>query len=150
MKLDVLGDRPQHTLPPSLGQNRRSNLLEIDKQANKWPAATCGGIKGGCTPLCSSTAGCRQLRAKMAKIIIFHGFFRRCFRTPRCIPMKFESSIVMYSPIHLPKYQPNRPTGGRAIGRGIWQSKAKNGENCHFSSVFPPPLPHTSSHPNEI
>ena len=44
MKLDVLGDRPQHTLPPSLGQDRRSNLLGIDKQANKWPAATCGGI----------------------------------------------------------------------------------------------------------
>ena len=46
MKLDVLGDRPQHTLPPSLGQNRRSNLLGIDKQANKWPAATCGEYKG--------------------------------------------------------------------------------------------------------
>ena len=111
-------------------------------------------LTSGCRPLVGeykgATAGCRQLRAKMAKIIIFRGFFRRCFRTPRCIPMKFESSIVMYSPIHLPKYQPNRPTGGRAIGRGVWQSKAKNGENCHFSSVFPPPLSHTSSHPNEI
>ena len=44
MKLDVLGDRPQHTQPPSLGLNGKGNLLGIDKQDNKWPAATCGSI----------------------------------------------------------------------------------------------------------
>ena len=52
-------------------------------------------------------------------------------------------------PIHLLKYQPNWPTGGRAMGHGVWRSKANNSENHNFSAVFPLLLPHTLSHPNE-
>ena len=60
-----------------------------------------------------------QLRQKMAKIIDFFRFFRRCSHTPCRIPMKFESSVAIYSPVHLLKFQSNRLTGGRAIARTV-------------------------------
>ena len=72
--------------------------------------------------------------------IIFQHFFQRYSRTPRRIPIKFESSVVMHSPIEILNFQPNWPTGGRATGRTVgqlWQKMAKIIGFSGFSAAAP-------------
>ena len=61
----------------------------------------------------------RQTRRKMAKIIIFCQVFRCYSRIPRRAPTKFVSFIATPLPYKILKFQPNWPTGSRAIGRGM-------------------------------
>ena len=62
------------------------------------------------------------------KTTIFAGFcqfFSHCFRVPRRAPMKFTSFVDIPGPVNLIKFQPNRHTGGWAIGRAVGQPGQK-------------------------
>ena len=66
-----------------------------------------------------------QTRWKPAKIVNFCQLFSRCSHILYHTQTKFSSSIAIPSPVHLLKFQQNRPTGGRVIIRAVRQTSQK-------------------------
>ena len=62
-------------------------------------------------------------------------FFNCCAHVPQRIPTKFTLFVAMPKPVYHVKFQPDRPTGGRAVGRGVGQP-GLIGQKRQKSSVF--------------